>query len=75
VRKTSRFKTLRDYVDAQPRQKTQSDIAADLGLVPSQLSMYLNGVRRPSRDVALRISRQCGIPLEGLLDPEERRTA
>jgi transcriptional regulator with XRE-family HTH domain len=57
-------------VDAQPRQKTQGDIARELGVSESALSSYLSGARIPSREIALRIASQCGIPLENLLDPE-----
>jgi transcriptional regulator with XRE-family HTH domain len=69
----SRFKTLRDYVNAQPRTKSQNEIAEDLGISPSALSLYLNGHRIPAREIALRLSRQCGVPLESLLDPETVR--
>lgn len=63
----SRFKTLRDYVNAQPRTKTQNEIAKELGIAPSALSQYLNGVRTPSKEIALRLSDEIGIPLENLL--------
>jgi transcriptional regulator with XRE-family HTH domain len=53
VKRTSRYKTLRAYVDAQPRRRKQSEIARELGLSESQLSLYLTGARIPSRDVAL----------------------
>lgn len=75
MNRISRFKTLRAYVDAQPRRKTQNQIAHELGLSQSQLSLYLTGARTPSRDVALRLSRQCEISLEGLLDPEEAKAS
>lgn len=70
VNKRSRFKTLRAFIDAQPRQKTQGDIARELGVSESALSSYLSGARIPAREVALRISSHCGIPLENLLNPE-----
>lgn len=70
---TSRFKTLRAYVDAQPRSKTQNEIAVELGLTPSQLSLYLTGARTPSRETALRLSREFGFDLESLLDPPAER--
>jgi transcriptional regulator with XRE-family HTH domain len=72
VNKRSRFKTLRAYVEAQPRLKSQNDIARELGISPSALSSYLSGVRMPGREVALRISAKCGIPLENLLTPEAK---
>lgn len=70
MKQNSRFKTLREYVNAQPRQKTQGAIARDLGISDSMLSNYLSGARIPGRETALRLSSQCGIALEGLLNPE-----
>lgn len=67
-----RFQTLREYVNAQPRTKTQSDIAAELDIAPNTLSQYLGGHRTPSREIALRLASQCDISLEGLLDPEAK---
>ena len=72
MKSSSRFKTLRAYVDAQPRRKTQNEIAGELGLSASQLSLYLTGARIPSRDVALRLSEQFSISLQGLLAPEAK---
>lgn len=66
----SQFKTLRGYVNAQPRTKTQGDIAVELGIAENTLSQYLGGHRTPSREVALRLSREFDISLEGLLDPD-----
>lgn len=75
MKRTSRYKTLRAYVDAQPRRRKQSEIARELGLSESQLSLYLSGARIPSRDVALRLSREFGFSLESLLDPEEAKAS
>lgn len=75
MNRSSRFKTLRAYVDAQPRRKTQNDIAAELGLSPSQLSLYLTGARIPSREVALRLFQDFKISLEGLLDPPAEKAS
>jgi len=75
VKTQSRFKTLRAYVDAQPRRKKQNEIARELGLAPSQLSLYLTGLRTPSRETALRLSRDHGFDLERLLDPEEAKAS
>lgn len=74
MKRPSRFKTLRAYVDAQPRRKTQNEIAEELGLSPNMLSLYVTGARIPSREVALRLARDHGFDLESLLDPE-RKTA
>lgn len=70
MKQTSQFKTLRDYVDAQPRTKTQGEIAQELDIAENTLSQYLGGHRTPSREIALRLHRDHGIDLEGLLDPE-----
>lgn len=69
VKSSSRFKTIRDYVNAQPRTKTQGEIAREMDLAENTLSQYLGGHRFPSREVALRLHRDFGISLEGLLDP------
>jgi transcriptional regulator with XRE-family HTH domain len=69
VKRTSRYKTLREYVDAQTSGKTQGDVAEELGVSQSALSSYLSGVRVPSREIALRIRDYTGIPLDSLLDP------
>lgn len=66
----SQFKTLRDFVDAQPEGKTQGETARDLDLAENTLSQYLSGARIPTREIALRLHRDHGISLEGLLDPE-----
>lgn len=67
---SERYKNLRAYVQAQPRSKSLVDIAAELGMPPSTLSAYLGGHRMPGRELALRLSRDFDISLEGLLDPE-----
>lgn len=74
MKRSSRFKSLRDYVDAQPRGKTQGDIARDLGIAESTLSQYLNG-QAARRSIAERIAEQTGVPLIALLDPPEAATS
>jgi transcriptional regulator with XRE-family HTH domain len=64
-----RYKSLRAFVDAQPRGKAHAEIASDLGLTLSALNAYLGGHRLPGREVALRLSKDFGIDLAGLLDP------
>ena len=56
-------------MNAQPRTKTQGDIARELEIAENTLSQYLGGHRMPSREVALRLHRDFNIDLEGLLDP------
>lgn len=60
-------------MNAQPRTKTQGDIARELALAENTLSQYLGGHRFPAREVALRLHRDFGISLEGLLDPFGQR--
>jgi transcriptional regulator with XRE-family HTH domain len=69
VKSDSQFKTLRDYVNAQPRTTTQGEIATRLGIAENTLSQYLGGRRTPGRGLALRLHRDFDISLEGLLDP------
>lgn len=71
MKQRSRFATLRQYVDAQLRTKSQGEVAGDLGLAQNTLSQYLSGQRIPRRDVALRLARELGIPLENLLNPPD----
>jgi predicted transcriptional regulator len=70
--KRSAFPSLRAYVDSFPRTVRQYEIAKTLGISESLLSRYLRGTA-PSSDVALRLSRDHGISLEGLLDPSGTR--
>jgi predicted transcriptional regulator len=58
-------------VNSYPRSVTQAEIAAILGITAPALSGYLIG-RIPGRETALRLSRDHGIDLEGLLDPGAR---
>jgi transcriptional regulator with XRE-family HTH domain len=72
------YKSIREYVNAQPRTKRQAEIAADLGLNASSLAAYMGGHRVPSRETALRLAQDFNISLEGLLDPstaDERASA
>jgi plasmid maintenance system antidote protein VapI len=67
-----KYPTLLAYVNAQPRTVSQNEIARRLGLSQSQLSLYIRGHRSPSKDTALRLSRQFGIALDGLLELQVR---
>lgn len=75
--KRNQFKTLRDYVDSFRGTVTQGHVARVLGLTDAELSKFLHGHRLPSKREALRLSREHGISLEGLLDPRfgERRAS
>lgn len=75
--KTTRFKTLRAYVQSFKQPVTQRHIASVLGVTEPELSEYLSGRKSPSKAVALRLYREHRIDLEGLLDPtmHERRAS
>ncbi len=74
-----RYASLREFVNAHPRTMTQGEIAKKIGLHQGTLSSYLVRNTAPGREVALRLSREFNISLEGLLDPppveEEERSA
>ena len=63
-----RFASLREFVYSFPRSVRMYEIAALLGVNQGQLSHYLAG-RRPGTRTALRLHRDHGIDLAGLLDP------
>jgi plasmid maintenance system antidote protein VapI len=71
MKRRSRFKSLRDYVNAQPRTKRNPEIARELGLTPGSLAAFLGWHRVPNRDTALRLSKDFGIDLQGLLEPPQ----
>jgi len=75
MKRRSRFKTLRDYVNAQPRTKRNPQIARELGLTPGAMAAYLGWHRIPNRETALRLSEEFGIDLNGLLEPERQEVA
>lgn len=51
-----------DWLDKTKR--TQAEFAQELGMLPSTLSMILNGQRRMSLEDALRASQLSGLPME-----------
>ena len=51
---------LRDWI--RRREYTQNEAAEFLGFMPEELSMYLNGRRRPTLEKAVTIERLAGIP-------------
>jgi transcriptional regulator with XRE-family HTH domain len=67
MRKRIRFQSIHELVASYPRTVTQGEIARELGISESSLSNYLKG-RPPSRETALRLRRDFGVSLEGLLD-------
>lgn len=74
MKRASRRKTYRDmsaYIAAQPRDKTQVQIAEELGIAPSQLSQLKLGSRGVNGGLARRLARVCRVPIETLLRPED----
>lgn len=65
-----RYKTLKEFTDSYPRSTSVETIADQIGVSASALHSWLKGTRFPQREVALRLSREYEISLEGLLDPE-----
>lgn len=57
--------------------ENQGDVARELGISPTYLSMLKWGQRQPELDLALRMSKRFGVPLESLLKKsrQERRKA
>lgn len=51
-----------DWLDKTNR--TQADLAQELGMLPSTLSMILNGQRRMSLEDALRASQLSGLSID-----------
>jgi transcriptional regulator with XRE-family HTH domain len=69
------YKSIKAFVEAQPRSKSIPDIAKELGITPAALYAYLSRHRFPSRETALRISREFNISLNGLLNPDAEAQA
>ena len=58
--KTTR--TIADYL--ADTGKTQADLADLVGVSEGMMSLILRGFRQPSLDVALRIEKETGVPVE-----------
>jgi transcriptional regulator with XRE-family HTH domain len=71
VGRKKQFQTLDAYLDGPPK-RTQQQLAERLGITQSALSMIMNGHRLPSPDLALRLHAETGVPLETLLQRQER---
>ena len=73
-RRENGYKTLQEYVDAQPRTMTLQAIAESFNVSRPTLYAWLNRQRFPSRRRALEIERITGIPLSELLNPSSEVT-
>lgn len=58
----------------QERGWTQGQVAGRLGVTPSVVSAYENGIRQPSYEVLIKISRLYGVSSDYLLGISGRRT-
>lgn len=67
-----RFENLRDFLNSD--RMSVRDFAAHLGISTQYVNMLRNGERRPSPELAKKISKITGIPFERLLLPEETVT-
>lgn len=59
----AKFKKLRENLN-----KTQQEIADDLGIVRSSISKYESGLQRPSSEQLQKISNYFNVPVSYLLD-------
>ena len=62
-------RTIADYL--AETNTTQADLADKIGVSEGMLSLIIRGFRQPSLDVALRIEKETGVPVEAFA----RRTA
>lgn len=58
----SRPRTVADYLAETGR--SQADLAELVGVSEAMMSLILRGFRQPSLDVALRLERETGVPVE-----------
>lgn len=59
------YPNLRAYLKARKRGgATQAEIAEQFNISPGHLSDLKKGKARPSLDLAMRLSEECGIPIE-----------
>lgn len=64
-----RYRSLADYFEQTKR--TQASLAEALDVDRSYLSLIASGQRQPSLDLALRIERETGVPVETLVAQEQ----
>lgn len=67
------YASIEAYLEATG--STQEQLAADLGITQSALSMIKNGLRVPRPALALRIHEITGVPLESILRGKDRVTS
>ena len=65
----TKLRTIADYL--AEKNTTQADLADKIGVSEGMLSLIIRGFRQPSLDVALRIEKETGVPVEAF----SRKTA
>lgn len=65
TQRKTRYRDLADFFDKTGR--TQEDVAAQLGISQSYLSLIARGLRTPLLPLALEIERETGVPVESLV--------
>ena len=66
------YPNLRAYFRENP-QDSAKQVADDLGCSMAHISMIKWGTRQPTLALALRLSRRCHVPLESLLNSENKQ--
>lgn len=61
------YPSLDAYLKFDENRGTATELAHELDINPSYLSLIRAGLRMPALDLALRISQRCNIPVESLI--------
>lgn len=68
-----RYPSLRAYLKGEGR--TQEQLAADLGLRQGTVNKWVNGDRMPRAEMALKLSKLTGVPVEAMLRAKSQKAA
>jgi len=71
VRETRGKLALAEWLAAEAG-RSETSLAATLGVTQPLIAMWLRGVARPASDLRVALERLCSIPQEDWLDTEER---
>lgn len=58
------FASLKDFFEQT--QRNQADVAAEVGISESHMSNIVNGARKPSYDVAVRLAQVTNVPMDAV---------
>jgi transcriptional regulator with XRE-family HTH domain len=64
---------LRKLCSPAPEQKTQQQIADDLGVKQQAVSLWMRGITRPGLTTRLAIEQLTGIPADAWMTAEDRK--